>query len=286
MIAITGASGQLGRLVIKALLETVPAGELVAAVRSPEKVADLAALGVEVRHADYDSPESLKTAFAGVEKLLLISSSEVGKRTPQHKAVIEAASQNGVKMLAYTSILHCDTSPLMLAAEHKETEAALRDSGLPHVLLRNGWYTENYTAGIPAALENGAILGCAGRGRLASASRADYAAAAAAVLTATEGQAGRTYELAGDDAWSLTDLAAELSKQCGKEIAYRDMPESDYCVAMIGIGLPEPFAAALADAERGIANGALFDDSHQLSRLIGHPTVVLAESIAGALTAE
>ena len=282
MIAITGASGHLGRLVIKALLETVPAGELVAAVRSPEKAADLAALGIEVRHADYDSPESLSTAFAGVEKLLLISSSEVGRRTPQHKAVIEAASQNGVKLLAYTSILHCDASPLMLAAEHKDTEAALRSSGLPHVLLRNGWYTENYTAGIAAALENGAIMGCADSGRLASASRADYAAAAAAVLTATESQAGRIYELAGDDAWSLTDLAAEISKQSGKEIAYRDMPESEYRKVLIEIGLPEPFAAALADAETGIAHGALFDDSHQLSRLIRRPTTPLATSVTEA----
>ncbi len=282
MIAITGATGQLGRLVIKELLKTVPAGELIAAVRSPDKAADLASQGVEVRQADYDRPETLTSAFKGVEKLLLISSSEVGKRAPQHMAVIEAAKRSGVELLAYTSILHCDDSPLMLAAEHKETEAMLRDSGLPHVLLRNGWYTENYTAGIPAALENGAVMGCAGTGRLSSAARADYAAAAAAVLTGND-QAGRIYELAGDTAWTLADFAAELSKQSGQAIAYQDMPESDYREALVGIGFPEPFAAALADAETGIARGALFDDGCQLSRLIGRSTTPLADSSAEAL---
>ncbi|HKJ62659.1 MAG TPA: SDR family oxidoreductase, partial [Hyphomicrobiales bacterium] len=246
MIAITGANGQLGRLVIKELLKSVPAGEIIAAVRTPEKGADLAAMGIEVRHADYNQPESLNAAFAGVQKLLLISSSEVGQRLPQHQAVIKAAKSNHVELLAYTSILHCDTSPLMLAAEHKETEAVLRDSGLPHVLLRNGWYSENYTAGIPAALENGAIIGCAGNGKLASAGRSDYAAAAASVLTAKD-QAGRIYELAGDDAYSLSEFAAELSKQSGQAISYQNMPESDYRAALVEIGLPEGFATALAD---------------------------------------
>lgn len=283
MIAITGATGHLGRLVIEKLLESVPAGELVAAVRSPDKAGDLAARGVQLRQADYDRPETLKTAFAGVDKLLLISSSEVGRRAPQHRAVIGAAVDNRVALLAYTSILHCDTSPLMLAEEHRQTEAMLRDSGLPHVLLRNGWYTENYMAGVPAALQHGVIAGCAGDGRLSSASRADYAAAAAAVLTGSD-QAGRIHELAGDDAWSLPELAAELSRQSGRAIAYRDMPEHEYRAALVGFGLPDGFAAALADAETGIAGDALFDDSHHLSHLIGRPTTPMAASLAEALT--
>lgn len=282
MIAITGATGQLGRLVIHSLLKSVPATKLVAAVRNPDKATDLATLGVDVRHADYNQPDSLTAAFEGVEKLLLISSSEVGQRAPQHQAVINAAVQAEIKLLAYTSILHADSSPLMLAGEHQQTEAMLRDSGLPYVLLRNGWYTENYTAGIPAALQNAAIAGCAGDGRLASASRADYAEAAATVLTSPD-QAGKVYELAGDDAYTLTELAAEISRQSGQSIAYSDMPENDYRDLLLSIGLPEGFAAALADAETGIANGALFDDSRQLSHLINRPTTPLATSIAEAL---
>ncbi len=283
MIAITGATGQLGRLVIENLLKSVPATEIVAAVRNPDKAADLAAKGVEIRFADYNQPESLTAAFVGIEKVLLISSSEVGQRTPQHRAVIETAVQAEIKLLAYTSILHADSSPLMLAKEHQETEAILRDSGLPYILLRNGWYTENYTIGIPAALENGAIMGCAGSGKLSSASRADYAAAAAAVLTGS-GKAGEVYELAGDHAWSLSDLATEISKQSGRAIAYHDMPEDEYRQALIGFGLPEGFAVALADAETGVANGVLFDDSCQLSRLVGRPTTPMATSVAEVLT--
>ena len=182
MIAITGASGQLGRLVVKELLKSIPADTIVAAVRTPAKVEDLAALGVQVRQADYDQPATLDTAFAGVSKLLLISSSEVGQRTPQHTAVIDAARKAGVGFVAYTSILHADTTPLPLGLEHKQTEAILASSGIPHALLRNGWYTENYAAGIPAALQYGVVLGSAGDGRIASAARSDYAAAAAALM--------------------------------------------------------------------------------------------------------
>lgn len=282
MIVITGASGQLGRLVIEALLHKLPASEIVAAVRSPEKVSDLAARGVQIRHADYSQPATLDTAFKGADKLLLISSSEVGQRVPQHRAVIDAARRAGVKLLAYTSLLHADVSPLGLAAEHQETEALLNASGLPHVILRNGWYTENYAAGVPAALAHGVLLGSAGTGRIASAARADYAEAAAAVLTLDD-QAGRIYELAGDTAYTLTELAAEISAQSGKEIAYKDLPEADYKAILLGAGLPEGLAALLADSDVGASKGGLFDDSHQLSQLIGRPTTILATSIATAL---
>jgi NAD(P)H dehydrogenase (quinone) len=282
MIAITGATGQLGRLVIQNLLNTVPASQIVAAVRSPEKAADLAALGVQVRQADYAQPATLDAAFQGVDKLLLISSSEVGQRAPQHAAVIAAAQKAGVKLLAYTSLLRADSSPLGLAAEHKETEAMLRASGLPHVLLRNGWYTENYTGSVPAALQYDAVMGSAKDGRIASAARADYAAAAAAVLT-KEGQAGQVYELAGDNAYTLAELAAEIAKQSGKPVVYNDLPEADYKAALVQVGLPEGFAALLADSDVGASKGALFDDSHQLSQLIGRPTTPLAEVVKTAL---
>jgi NAD(P)H dehydrogenase (quinone) len=282
MIAITGATGQLGRLVIQNLQKTVPASQIVAAVRSPEKAADLAALGVQVRQADYAQPATLEAAFQGVDKLLLISSSEVGQRAPQHAAVIAAAQKAGVKLIAYTSILRADTSPLGLAAEHKETEAMLRASGIPFVLLRNGWYTENYTASVPAALQYGAVMGSAKDGRIASAARADYAAAAAAVLT-KDGQAGKVYELAGDTAYTLSELAAEIAKQSGKPVVYNDLPEAAYAAALVQVGLPEGFAALLADSDVGASKGGLFDDGHQLSQLIGRPTTPLAEVVKAAL---
>ncbi len=282
MIAITGATGQLGRLVIQSLLKTPPAAQIVAAVRSPEKAQDLAALGVQVRKADYTQPDTLDAAFQGVDKLLLISSSEVGQRTAQHKAVIDAAKRAKVQLLAYTSVLRASSSLLGLAAEHVETEALLRASGLPVVLLRNGWYTENYTASVPAALAHGAVLGSAGNGRIASAARVDYAEAAAVVL-ATDGQAGRVYELAGDSAYTLADLAAEIARQSGKNVVYKDLPEADYQAALVQVGLPAGFAALLADSDAAAAKGALFDDGGQLSQLIGRSTTPLATMVAAAL---
>lgn len=282
MIVITGATGQLGRLVIRSLLEHVPAASIVAAVRNPARADDLAALGVEVREADYARPATLAAAFRGAQKLLLISSSEVGQRVAQHRNVIEAAQSAGVGLVAYTSLLHADRSPLALALEHRETEALLQASGVPHVLLRNGWYTENYLASLPAALQHGAFIGCAGQGRIASAARADYADAAAAVLLAPE-QAGRVYELAGDEAYTLADLAAELSRQTGKPTPYVDLPEAEYKAALLGAGLPEPLAGVLADSDTGASRGGLFDDGRQLSRLIGRPTTALGSLVAAAL---
>jgi NAD(P)H dehydrogenase (quinone) len=282
MIVVTGASGQLGRLVIESLLKKVPAVEIVAAVRNPEKVADLARRGVQVRQADYEQPASLTAAFQGADKLLLISASELGRRVPQHRAVIDAAKAAGVSLLAYTSILHADTSPLALAAEHKETENLIRASGLPTVILRNGWYTENYLAGIPAALQYGVVLGSAGQGFIASAARADYAEAAATVLT-QENQAGRIYELAGDESYTLGELADEIARKSGKAVAYQDLPESEFKAALLEAGLPDSLARLLAESDVGASKGGLFDDSRQLSALIGRPTTPLAELVGLAL---
>jgi len=282
MIIVTGASGQLGRLVVAALLKTLPASEIAVAVRSPEKVADLAALGVQVRQADYDQPHSLDSAFKGAEKLLLISSSDVGRRLPQHRAVVDAAKRAGVGLLAYTSILHADTSPLPLRAEHIETEQLIRASGLPYVFLRNGWYTENYLAGVDAALQLGAVFGSAGNGRISSAARSDYAEAAAVVLT-QDIQGSRIYELAGDDSYTLAEFAAEIATQSGKAVVYQDLPEADFAAALLSAGLPEGLATLLAQSDVGAAKGGLFDDSHQLSKLIGRPTTPLSALVAEAV---
>ena len=282
MIVITGATGQLGRLVIQSLLNKLPASQIVAAVRNPARAADLAALGVQARKADYTDPALLEAAFQGAEKVLLISSSEIGQRAAQHRNVIDAAKKAGVSLVAYTSILHADRSPLGLAAEHAATEAYLRESGLPHVLLRNGWYTENYLASVPPALQHGAFIGSAGEGRISSAARVDYADAAAVALTAS-GQAGKVYELAGDDSYTLTEFAAELSRQSGKPVPYVNLPEADYKAALLGAGLPEPIANLLADSDVGASKGGLFDEQRQLSALIGRPTTSLAALMQVAL---
>ena len=277
-VAITGATGHLGRLTIAKLKTLLPAGEIVALARSPEQ----ADLGVETRAFDYEQPQMLAAALAGVDKLLLISSNEIGKRASQHRAVIAAAKAAGVKEIVYTSLLHAERSPLSLAAEHVATEAALAGSGIPHTILRNGWYAENYTGSIAPALVHGAFAGSAGQGRISGAARADYAEAAAVVL-AGQGHAGKTYELAADSAWTLADLAAEISAQTGRDIPYVDLPEADYAAALVGAGLPEALAAAIACWDVGASQGALYDDSRTLSGLIGRPTTPLAEVVKAAL---
>ena len=277
-IAVTGATGQLGRIVIEKL-KSQTKEQIIALVRSPEKAADL---GVEVRRADYEDEASLDAALKGVDTLLLISSSEVGKRAAQHHNVIEAAKKNGVKRIVYTSLLRADTSPLSLAAEHAETEKQLKASGIPYTILRNGWYTENYTGSLEGAVAAGALIGSAGEGRIASAARADYADAAVAVLT-TPGHDGKTYELAGDDSFSLTELAAEVSKQTGKPIAYTDMPQADYARTLEGFGLPAGLSAAIAGWDAAAGKGALFDDGRTLSKLIGRPTTPFAQTVKAAL---
>jgi NAD(P)H dehydrogenase (quinone) len=278
-IAITGATGQLGRLVIQDLIPAVGAGKIVALARSPEKAADL---GVAVRAADYDQPETLRAALTDIDTVLLISGSEIGKRTPQHAAVIKAAQDSGVKHIVYTSILNADTSTLGLAHEHRETEALIKDSGIAYTILRNGWYTENYTASLPGALQAGAVMGSAGEGRISAATRADYAAAAAAVL-AGSGFENKTLELAGDTAFTLTDLAAEVSRQTGKTIPYANMPPAEFAKVLASFGLPEGLATMLAEGEVEISKGVLFHEGTELSDLIGRPTTPLADSVTAAL---
>lgn len=277
-IAVTGATGHLGRLVVGNLVKrAVPA--VVALARNPAKARDF---GTTVREADFERPETLDKALAGVDLLLLISGSELGKRAAQHRNVIEAARKAGVKRIVYTSLLHADVSPLSLAEEHRVTEADIKASGIAFTILRNGWYTENYAGSIPGALAGGAFIGSAGAGRISSAARADYAEAAAAALT-DDAHAGMTYELAGDEAYTLADLAAEISRQTGRTIPYRNLPEAEYAKALVGFGLPEAIARAVAGWDVGASNGALFDDRRALSRLIGRPTTPLAASVAAAL---
>ncbi|WP_136678494.1 SDR family oxidoreductase [Neptunomonas sp. XY-337] len=256
MIAVTGANGQLGQHVIQSLLKTTPAADIVALVRDPAKAEHLKSLGVTVRTADYNQSATLGDALAGVTKLLLISGSEVGQRVPQHQAVIDAAKNANLELFVYTSILKADTSPLMLAQEHKETEARIKASGLPAVILRNGWYTENYTQSVPGILQAGAVAGAAAQGRFSTAARKDYAEAAAAVLT---------------------------SEQSGKEIPYSNMPKEEFAALLVNIGLPEGFAGALADAEDHASRGWLEDNSQTLSQLLGRNTTPLSKSISEAL---
>ncbi|WP_426177487.1 NAD(P)H-binding protein [Pseudomonas sp. TWRC1-2] len=269
---------------VRQLLKSAPGSRIIAAVRNPAKAQDLAERGVIVREVDYARPETLARAFEGVEKLILISSSEVNGRLPLHHAVIDAAKQAGVSLLAYTSMLHADSSTAQLAIEHRQTEEAITASGLPAVILRNGWYTENHLYALSAALEHGAFVGSAKYGRFSSAARKDYAAAAAAVLTKGS-HAGEIYELAADQAFTLAELAAEVSRQSGKPVVYNDLPEQDYAKLLVDFGLPADLAALLADADAAASRGALFDDGGVLSTLIGRPSIPMKELVALALRA-
>ncbi|MFT3695847.1 MAG: SDR family oxidoreductase [Kofleriaceae bacterium] len=283
--AITGATGHLGRLVISALLaRNVKSSQIVALARDPGKASILLPKGVVVRLADYDKPETLGPALAGIDKLLLISANEVGRRLSQHRSVIEAAKQAGVKLVAYTSILRADRSTISLATEHLETEKLLRASGLPFVFLRNGWYIENYTASLPAILEHKTQIGGSGVGRISAATRADYAEAAAAVLVSPADQNGKIYELAGDISFTRYDFAAELSKQIGSTIQYRDLAEADFRAALETAGVPQPVATILAQADAAASLGELYDQSGDLNALIGRDTTPLSTALASALS--
>jgi len=279
-IAVTGATGQLGTLVVNALKARTAAENIVALVRNPAKAE---ALGVQARAFDYAQPATLASALAGIDALLLISSNEIGQRGPQHRNVIEAAKAAGVPWIIYTSLLHAETSAITaLSGEHIDTEAALKASGIAYTLLRNGWYTENYTASVPGAVQGGAFLGSAGEGKISSAARADYAEAAAIVLT-TPGHQNKVYELAGDESYTLSDLAAEISKQTGKQIPYKNLPESEYAAILASFGLPQPLAAAFANFDTGAAQNALYNNGRVLSQLLGRPTTPLAAAVAAAL---
>lgn len=278
-IAITGATGQLGRLATEGLKKRVASGNVIALVRSPEKAADL---GVEARHADYTKPETLGPALAGIDTLVLISSSDFNDRAGQHARVIDAAKSAGVKRILYTSILKGTQSPMLIARDHIATEAAITAAGIPATILRNGWYIENYTGSLGASIDAGAMIGSAGEGRISAASRADYAEAIA--VTASEaGHEGKIYELAGDKAFTMAEMAAEVSKLTGKKIPYNSLPEQVYAGILQSFGLPEGFAAILADADACSANGSLHDESRTLSRLIGRPTTPMEDVVAAAL---
>ncbi|MFF4187961.1 SDR family oxidoreductase [Streptomyces sp. NPDC001691] len=283
-IVVTGATGALGRLVVDELLARVPASEIVAVVRDKEKAAPLAARGVELRIADYSEPATLAGAFRTGDRVLLISGSEVGQRVPQHTAVIEAAKAAGVAQLAYTGVLGGPDADFALAAEHKTTERLILDSGLPYTFLRNGWYTENYTANLAPVLEHGAVVSNAGEGRIASATRADYAAAAAAVLTG-EGHLGRAYELSGDVAWSLDEYAAEVAAASGKPIVHTSVTPEAHLAVLTGAGLPAAFAEILVDVDLAIERGLLATTPGDLARLIGRPTTPMAATVRAALAA-
>jgi NAD(P)H dehydrogenase (quinone) len=277
-IVVTGATGQLGRLVITELLDRVPADEVVAVARDKDKAADL---GVQVRVADYNQPRTLDDAFEAGDVVLLISGNEVGRRIPQHTAVIDAAKRAGVARIAYTGVLGGPNADFKLADDHKGTERAILDSGLPYTFLRNGWYHENYTAQLPVQLEHG-VVGSTGDGRIASASRADFAAAAAVVLS-TDGHENRAYELSGDVAWTLQEYTAEVSRQTGKEVPHSNVPPEVLQEILSGAGLPAPLTEILVDVDLAIERGLLGSTPGDLRRLIGRPTTPLADAIAAAV---
>jgi NAD(P)H dehydrogenase (quinone) len=281
-IVVTGATGELGKHVIAGLLEKVPAGEIVAAVRNVDKAAGYAAKGVVVREADYSKPETLTTAFAGATKVLLISASEVGKRFAQHKAVVDAAKAAGVQQLVYTSVLDAQQTALVLAPEHKATEEYIEASGVPFTILRNGWYNENYAQAIQQAVQFGALTHATGEGRVSAASRADFAAAAVAVLTG-EDHLGKTYELAGDASFSHAELAAEIAKASGKDIANNSIDVATYTEILKGAGLEEGLAGFVAALDDDTAKGLLESKSTDLHDLIGHATKPIAATVAEAL---
>ena len=280
-IGITGATGQLGRLVVEKLKGKTSSENIVALVRSTQKAAGL---GVEAREFDYVRSENLAGALKGIDSLLLISGNEIGQRAIQHNNIIRAAKEAGIQWIVYTSLLRADTSTLSLAGEHLATELTLKASGIPFTILRNGWYTENYTGSLGGALAGGALVGSAGDGKISSATRSDFAEAAVAVLTSSNHQ-GKTYELAGDDAYTLPELVAEVSRQAGKDLLYKNLPENEYAAILKSFGLPEMFAGAIASWDVSASKGDLFDNGKQLSQLIGRPTTGLPVAVADALAA-
>jgi NAD(P)H dehydrogenase (quinone) len=279
MIVVTGATGQLGRLVVEGLLKRLPGGEIVAAVRSPEKAGWAKERGVVVRKADYGQPDTLSSAFAGADKVLLISGSDVGKRVAQHKAVVEAARNAGVAHIVYTSAPRADTSALVLAPDHKATEAFIQASGLTYTFLRNGWYSESYTQAIEQGARTGNFVGSAGDGRVASAPRADYAAAAVEVLTG-EGHENKIYELSGDVAWTHAELATEIGKATGRQVTYTDLSPEEHKAALTDAGLPAPIVELLAAIDADIKEGVLSETPGDLKALIGRPSTPIAVTVA------
>lgn len=282
-IAITGATGRYGRNAIDALLRRgVPADQIVAIGRNSEKLAGLSALGVVARRADYGDPMALDAALVGVDKVLLVSGNEVGARLQQHRNVVDAAVRAGVHLIAYTSAPKADTSPLLVAPDHKATEAYIRDSGLPFVFLRNSWYLANYTDMAASYVDSAVVPGAAGDGRVSAATHADYADAAASVLTGA-GHANAVYELGGDEAFTMTEFARALSEASGKDVEYQDMPKDEYVRLLQTFGFPREVAEVFADGDLGVARGDLYVETGDLGRLIGRPTTTMQAAVAAAL---
>lgn len=282
-IAIAGATGLLGQIVVQLLRERHPGIPVVALARDVAKAAPLAALGAEIRAFDYDQPETLVPALAGIDKLLLISGNAVGQRERQHGAVIAAAKQAGVGLIAYTSVLRAGETTLAIAAEHKATEALLASAGVPYVLLRHGWYCENYVFRLLAAIESGALTTCAGDGRISAATRRDFAEAAVAILTSSDDQAGKVYELAGSTSFTFADLAAETARQSGRPVACVNLPKDEFEASLVKTGLPEFVAALIAKSDFGAGENGLLEESRTLETLIGRPTTPMSSVIADAL---
>jgi NAD(P)H dehydrogenase (quinone) len=283
-LVVTGATGHLGHLVVEALLDAgVPADQIVAGGRNLDAVQDLAERGVDVRRIDYSDPSSLETGLAGAEKVLIVSGTDFGQRVAQHTAVAEAALAAGASHLVYTSAPHATTTSMLLAADHAATEVALADLGAPLTVLRNGWYHENYTGQIPLYLEHG-VVSAAADGRVSGADRADYALAAAAVLTG-EGHEGAVYELGGDTSFTMDDIAAIVAEATGRPIAHTRVTTTELAGILTGSGVPEPVAAVLADVDRAIAAGELLVETGDLSRLIGRPTGTLHAAVERAVAA-
>lgn len=283
-ILVTGSTGGLGRHVINQLLETgIESSKIAALARDSDKATELDERGIDVRIGDYTEPDALRAALEGIDRLLLISSSEVGEqRVEQHRNVVEAAEEQDVGFVAYTSGLNADTSPMSIAEEHRETEALIRDSGIPYTLLRNGMYIENHTEQLDQALEQGAFVGCANGGRISAATRQDFAEAAVTVLT-EEGHKGGVYELGGDEAFTMDELAEEVSQQSDTEVVYHDFSQEEYLNTLVEQDVPEWQASVLVELDQEIAEGGSYTESDDLRRLIGRPTTPLGDAVASAL---
>lgn len=281
IIAVTGATGHLGHLAVEQLLACdVAAGDIVAVVRTPARADDLAARGVQVRHGDYDRPDTLAAALVGVDRLLLVSGTDLGRRTGQHAAVIAAARTAGVHRIGYTSVLRADTTGNPLAPEHVATEQALRDSDVPYTVLRTSWYTEVYTERLAEFLRTGEIVGAAGTGRISAATRADYAAAAVTALL-QDTDSDTIHELGGP-AFTLDELAATITEVTGRTVVYRNLPADEYAATLTGAGVDPALAGMLAAIDTSIAAGELYTDSDALTRLARQPATPLADAVRAA----
>jgi NAD(P)H dehydrogenase (quinone) len=282
-ILVTGATGNLGSKIVQSLLQKAPQAKVIAGARKQEKAAALVGKGAEFRALDYDQPDTIEAALKGVTRVVLVSGTDVGRRVPQHKAVIDAAKRAGVKLLGYTSILRATESPLLLAQEHRGTEEVLAASGLPHILLRHGWYTENSTATAPLSVKFGVVQSCAADGRYSTATRQDYAEGDAALILRDGHSPGQRYELAGSTSWSKGEYAALLSRLSGKPVTYQAMSQPDFAASLVAAGLPEIVAKIISDSDAGAANGWLQDDSRTLEKVLGRPTQTLEKIVEQTL---